>query len=84
MRRRKFGLWLTRGDAASYLGVSERTIYKWLANGMLDAVRVEGYNKTRIARKQLEELKAEAEQRGVSLVMQLALARHRDQDQVSA
>ena len=48
--------WLTRIDAAEYLGVTTRTIEKYNALGILPAHRIKGTRQIRIDRAELEAL----------------------------
>lgn len=67
--KRRFGDWLTREEAGRYLGVSTKTIYNWVSDGLL--VEDAGRTTHRLAKAELEGLRKRAAARGVSLVYQL-------------
>jgi len=68
-RTKRFGDWLTREEAGRYLGVSTKTIYNWVTDGLL--VEDTERSRRRLAKAELARLRRRAADRGVSLVYQL-------------
>ncbi len=48
--------WLSKAEAAEHIGVAERTIRKYIADGVLPARRIQGSRLIRINRQDLENL----------------------------
>ena len=47
--------YLDKKEASVMLGVDRKTIYRWIANGKLNEVPVEGFKRLKISRKEIEE-----------------------------
>jgi excisionase family DNA binding protein len=71
-KKQKFGEFLTRKQAAQFLGVAPKTVYNWVAAGHLTPVPVEGYRWPKLRRSDLEALQKAAAEQGVSLVHQFS------------
>lgn len=48
--------WLSQGQAAAYIGHTDRTIRKYIARGLLPAYRIAGSRSVRIRRSDLDAL----------------------------